>query len=299
MKRNVSSSMLVDVTRRRSRRARLAVWLALAAAAGTACVPRSTDFRLSKVGRDEAAIAGRIAIIYNGALYTENCQVTFGGNKLKLSADGIVLLQVQKGWMALERLDCKDTSNQHVRIRGAHLYARGDGWISDFGDVAIIWATPGGFKASSLFGLIGGIIDEASDDGVASVEVKPPVAEVRQAFQRQTGVEGRWAVAQLSQPRNAIEHADPDEPSATAGPRGFFCARAVERSSLSVCEREQAACERTRSVLNASGLAPCAPAETAWCFVAKGVLRCAATEASCKARPDRAEPSSTLCGEQY
>jgi len=164
------------------------------------CATTSADFRLSKVAHDEAAIAGRLTIIYNGKAFTENCLATFGGSSIKLSEDGIVLFRVKKGWTQLERLDCKDGSNQHVTIRGAGFFAQGDGWVSDFGDVAIMWQTTGGFKVSSIFGLIGAAIDESSDDGTATVEISSPAAEVREAFRRQTGVDGRWVVQQLTRP---------------------------------------------------------------------------------------------------
>src|SRR6185503_3264722 len=155
---------------------------------------------------------------------------------------------------------------QHVRIRGAHFLARGDGYVTDFGDVAISWHTVGGFKVANMFGLIGAIVDESMDDGAAIVEVKPPVVEVRAAFRQQTGGEGRWVVDQLSQP--ASHDPQPDGDRAAPPPPeggGFFCTHASSpRGELSVCERDQPACEHVRGVLGPSAAA-CAPAETAWC----------------------------------
>jgi len=280
----------------------LAFQVVLVAATCAACATTSADFRMSSVGATDAAIAGRLTIIYNGRIFTENCRASFGREMLKLSKDGIVLFRVPKGWTSLERLDCKDTSNQHVRIRGAHFYASGGGLVTDFGDVAVIWHAAGGFKVSSLFGLIGGIVDESIDDGVASVAVKPPVAEVREAFRRQTGSEGRWVVQTLSQPRDALAapQADGDAPSPTpAGPRGFFCASAPGKSGFSVCERDLAACERARTVVTGARLAPCVASETAWCFASDRRLACSQTQPACTARLDRARSVSDRCGEQY
>lgn len=167
------------------------------------CATTSADFKLANIGKDEAAIAGRLTIVYNGQTYTENCYATFGGRRLKMTKDGVVLFIVRRGHTALERLDCEDVSNQHIEIDGVHFVARGDGVVTDFGDVAVTWEAAGGFKASALFGMIGAIVDEASDDGVATTVVRPPVAEVREAFKAQTGVDGVWSqtlVPMLAQP---------------------------------------------------------------------------------------------------
>jgi hypothetical protein len=276
--------------------------VALVAATCAACATTSADFRMPSAAATDAAIVGRLTVIYNGRIFTENCRARFGKQTLKLSKDGIVLFRVPRGWTSLERLDCEDTSMQHVRIRGAHFYARGDGWVSDFGDVAVTWHAAGGFKVSGLFGLVGAIVDELNDDGVATLAVKPPVAEVRDAFRRHTGSEGRWQAQPLSQPRNllAAPHPDPGAPSPMpVGQRGFFCANAAGRSGLSVCERDLAACERARAVLASAKLAPCVSSETAWCFASQARLACSQTEATCTARLDRARAGSDLCGEQY
>jgi hypothetical protein len=279
-----------------------AIQLALVVATCAACATTSADFRMSSVGATDAAIAGRLTIMYNGQIFTENCRAHFGPEMIQLTHDGVVLLRVPKGWTSLWRLDCKDSSNQHVRIRGAHLYAHGDGWVTDFGDVAVTWHGAGGFKVSSLFGIVGGLIDEASDDGVASVAVKPPVAEVRDAFRRQIGGDGRWVTQPLSQPGGllAVPQPDDDAPSlAPMGQRGFFCASASGRSGLSICERDLATCEHARAVPVGAKLAPCVASETAWCFAGGGRLACSQTEAACTVRRDRARVGSDLCGEQY
>jgi hypothetical protein len=215
---------------------------AVAAAAG--CATTTADFRLADVKQQDAAIAGRITVLYNGKLYTENCEVRFGQARFKLSPGGVVLFRVQKGWNSLERLECDDTSKQHIEIKGAHFLARGDGWITDFGDVAITWQAVGGFKVSSMFGLIGALVDAASDDGVAVVESQPPVGEVREVFRKQTGTEGRWNVQQLSQPATRLASEPRRPPASSAAPRGFFCTTiAGSAANASVCEREQAACD--------------------------------------------------------
>jgi len=268
------------------------------AAACAGCATTSADFRLSNIGADDAAIAGRLTIMYNGRIFNEHCTATFGGRPIKLSSDGIVLFHVPKGWTTMDRLNCLDTSNQHVRIKGAHFLARGDGWVTDFGDVAITWAAAGGFKASSLFGLVGALIDEASDDGVATVEVQPPVAEVRAAFRRQTGVDGKWTVEPLSQPAGGAGPPalrDPDAPE-PGGPHFFCVSSGPGQRAVPACERDQASCDRMHRV--APG-ATCAPADTAWCYIDGARLACFATQDACHAQSQQATSALDECGEQY
>jgi hypothetical protein len=273
------------------------IGVALIATVCAACATTSADFRMPTGGTAEAAIAGRLTVIYNGQIFTENCRVTFGEKTLKLSPGGIVMLRVPKGWTSLVQMNCKDTSDQHVRLRGAHLYARGDGWVTDFGDVAVTWHAVGGFKVSGLFGLAGGIVDAATDDGVATIAVKPPVSVVREAFRRQTGGEGRWVVQPLSQPLDVRPAQEPSTPSLELGQRGFFCANS---SRFSVCERDLTACEHARAVATDGRLAPCVASDTAWCFATNVRLVCSQTEETCVSRRDRARgAASDLCGEQY
>jgi hypothetical protein len=272
--------------------------LALAAACA-GCATTSADFRMSSVSPTDAAIAGRLTVLYNGQIFNENCRVMFGDHSIKLSQDGIVLFRVAKGWTTLQRLDCKDFSNQHIRIRGAHFLARGDGWVTDFGDVAITWVNAGGFKPSMMFGLVGALVDEASDDGVATVVVQAPAAEVRAAFRRQTGSDGKWLVRQMSQPVDGPGPPPPGEPDAatSTGPHFFCQVPAPGRQGVPVCARDQASCERTRG--QDAGGASCAPARTAWCYAGDRQLHCFATPDTCNAQRKRVAHALDDCGEQY
>jgi hypothetical protein len=284
---------------------RFVLGMAVAALVGTAgCVVKSTHFRMSTIAPDEAAIAGRLTVLYNGRILTEQCFATFGGSQLGLSSDGIVLFRVKTGWTSLERLACKDGALQHIRIRGAHFYARGNGEVTDFGDVMITWDAAGGFKATWLFGAAGGLIDSVIDDGVVSIDVRPPAAEVRDAFRRQTGIEGRWTVHQLSQPtsRLAQNSAGSDDRQAPAAPAQakFFCATSpTGRDYRSVCERQQSSCVRARTVLASWKLPPCTPVATAWCFATDRKLHCAENKEACDAQSMTGPPISDTCGEQY
>jgi len=213
-----------------------------------------------------------------------------------------VLLRVSKGWTALQRLECKDTSNQHIQIRGARFIARGDGQVTDFGDVAVTWAAAGGFKVSTLFGVLGALVDQASDDGVATVVVQAPTAEVRAAFRRQTGSEGKWVVEQMSQPVGGPGVPPPPDNPDLGAPIGshFVClVPGPGHPGVPVCVRDQATCERLQGLQRDPGIASCAPASTAWCYVGGEQLRFFATPAACQAHREGQTDALDDCGEQY
>ena len=256
---------------------------------------------MSSVGPTDAVIAGRLTILYNGRIFNEKCRVMFGDSSIQLAQDGIVLLRVAKGWTALSGLACQDKGNQHIQVRGAHFLAHGDDQITDFGDVAITWVGAGGMKSSVLFGVIGAVVDAASDDGAATVVVHEPTTEVRAAFRRQTGIEGKWVVDQLSQPVGGSGPPLAGEPDA-ATPAGshFFCqVPAPNGPGAPACTRDRASCEWKPGLRHDPGTALCAPARTAWCYLDGRRLRCFATPETCKAQAARSADALDECGEQY
>jgi hypothetical protein len=274
---------------------------AIAMASSVAAAGCATNFRMSSVGPQEAAIAGRLTIIYNGKIFTDQCGAMFSGRVIRPGADGIVLLPVQIGWNTLEQLECHDGSRQHIQIRGAHFFARGGGTVTEFGDITLTWNTRGGYKATDGLGAIG-IIMDGFDDGAVSVSVRPAPAAVREAFQRQTGSEGRWVENLISQPRNRDERPpgsprDPDQRSRRAS--GFFCTSSPpDLPDASFCERSQTGCERVRTALARRGLGACAASETAWCLVTGVALHCHATRRACEIARERLDRADA-CGEQY
>jgi hypothetical protein len=259
------------------------------------CATTSSDFRLSAVGSDDAAIAGRILITYNGEPFNENCWATFGTSQLKLSLDGVVLFSAPKGWVSLGALQCKDGSIQHFRVRGAHFYARGNGWVNDFGDVQIIWVNDGGFKSSTMFGVVGAIVDESSDDGSVTVYVRSSSPDARRAFRRQTGVDGRWSDQPLSEPayQNGV-----DKSNATTA-HGFFCTNAPSRRDVNLCVRDAPGCERLRAAVPIADMTACTATASAWCYVTVGQLRCYGAREACEAHQAPSKELIDSCAEEF
>lgn len=279
--------------------------MAAAVAWAAAGCTTTAGFRMSQVDQHGAAIAGRVIIFYNGRNYNEHCQAMFSGQLIDLAQDGIVLLPVEPGWKSLEQIQCKDGSLQHAKIRGAHFYARPGRRMTDFGDVMITWDTSGGPKVTDGLGLMGAVLD-AGDDGVATIRVGAPYAEVRNAFRRQTGIDGTWDVSVMSQPRYRhmepvrpalAEAGDPATPPVSRPPR-FFCTSTPPEGRIDgYCERDLTRCQRIRTALGAR-FGACVPAESAWCFTTDGKLRCLETASACDSVRGR-EQRADACGEQY
>ena len=113
------------------------------------CATTAQDFKPGSLRSDQGAVVGKIAVIYNGKPYSENCTVKIADATYQLGSDGLVLMSAKKGWHSFDRIECKDTSIYHYDLKGARFYNQGDGWASYFGDVVLEWRTDGGFKGLS------------------------------------------------------------------------------------------------------------------------------------------------------
>jgi hypothetical protein len=176
-----------------------AVLVALPAAlASAACATTAADFRLDSVRSDEAAIVGKMNVIYNGQPFTENCSVALGGASYKLDASGLVFFKVKRGTASLGRLACLDKSIYHYDFEGARLDAVGNGVVTYFGNATVTWHTEGGLKLSSMFGPIGAAVDAASNDGEARMVVVDAPDPVLESFTKQVQVKPAWVTRLLT-----------------------------------------------------------------------------------------------------
>lgn len=169
-----------------------------AALAQAACATTAADFRLDTVGPDEAAIVGKLDVLYNGQPYTQNCSVQLGGASYKLDASGLIFFKVKPGPQTLGTLVCQDKSPYHYQFEGANIVADGGGVVTYFGNATVTWQTDGGFKLASMFGAIGAAIDASSNDGQATMVVSDAPEPVRQAFVKQVGQSPRWVTRLLT-----------------------------------------------------------------------------------------------------
>jgi hypothetical protein len=162
------------------------------------CATTVKDFRLEGVQPNEAAIAGKVDVIYNGKFYNQKCQLVLGDEVYQLDASGMVFLRVKRGLVMFKRIACQDMSPYHYDFQGAHFTAEGGGVVTYFGNATVDWRTDGGLKASSLFGAIGAAVDSASNDGKAAIWVKEEPARVQAAFVKQVGQNPQWVTRRLT-----------------------------------------------------------------------------------------------------
>jgi hypothetical protein len=161
------------------------------------CATTVADFRLDSVQPDEAAIVGKVDVLYNGKRFTENCSIGLAGASYKLDASGLVFFKVKRGAHDLGTLICQDVSPYHYEFAGARLVAEGRGAITYFGNATVTWKTDGGFKVAAMFGAIGAAIDAGSNDGQAAMDVVNDPEPVRQAFVTQVGQSPPWVTRLL------------------------------------------------------------------------------------------------------
>ncbi len=142
----------------------------------SSCASNYKDFKLKQIRKDEVVAIGKIKINYNGMDFTEKCHICIIGSNdscgvmTELLSDGIFFQNIKKGKAKLARVQCIDVSPQLYIIDGAELNANDE--VQYIGDIQIDWKNEGGFKFSTLFGVFGGLYDEANNDGEIRMSVK-------------------------------------------------------------------------------------------------------------------------------
>lgn len=152
------------------------------------CATTYKDFKPSQVKPEEGVAIGKVNIKYNGKDFNKECAVclnSVNGPCQNLTPEGFVFKNIPKGEASLRRIACKDTSLQHYNMNGATFQVvEGTNY---FGNVEIEWANKGGFKASDMFGAIGALVSESSNDGTIKMTVKEGnMGEVVKAYEDQT-----------------------------------------------------------------------------------------------------------------
>lgn len=152
------------------------------------CATTYKDFKPTEVKPNEGVAIGKVNIKYNGKDMNKECAVclnSINGPCQNLTDEGFIFKNVPKGESSIRRIACKDTSLQHYNLNGA-IFQVAEG-INYFGQVDIEWANKGGFKAGDMFGAIGAVISESSNDGTVKMSVKDGnMNEVVKAYEQQT-----------------------------------------------------------------------------------------------------------------
>jgi len=153
------------------------------------CASTYKDFKPENVRADEGVAIGRVHVVYNGRPFTKDCSICFNsvnGPCQTLTPEGLVCQNLKKGTVSLRRVLCRDGANQHHAIKDATFELTEP--VVYFGDVEIKWTNRGGYKPSAIFGLVGALADQATDDGDITISVDDDgAAAVAAAFAAAVG----------------------------------------------------------------------------------------------------------------
>lgn len=124
-------------------------------------------------GAEKSVAMGKAHVSYNGKVFTENCSIcmnSINGPCQTLDKDGWFVFPLDPGKHQLRRLACHDVSAQHHNFNEVHfeLLSAAGYYV---GDIYFDWQNKGGFKVSSMFGLVGALADESSNDGKIQIKV--------------------------------------------------------------------------------------------------------------------------------
>jgi len=144
------------------------------------CTPTLKSYKPESLARDEGAVLGRVKVVYNGNDLTSECAVCFrsvNGPCYRLDTSGFVAMTLTAGGCSIRRIACNVGGERHFHFKGfrfdvaplAKTY---------FGDVKVDWTNDQGFKPSQLFGLVGAIVDQSTNDGDAKLSVADSRGEI-------------------------------------------------------------------------------------------------------------------------
>jgi hypothetical protein len=149
------------------------IFLVSVLAVGCVTAPSLKTYKPDALLPDEGAVVGRVRVSYNGADLTSKCLVCFrsvNGPCYQLDESGFVAMRLQAGACSIRRIQCDNDGERHFHFETA-TFEVAPAAKTYFGDVAISWKNDQGFKPSQLFGLIGAIVDQSTNDGLAALAV--------------------------------------------------------------------------------------------------------------------------------
>jgi hypothetical protein len=139
-----------------------------------ACTPGRENYKPESIARDEGAVIGRVKVVYNGSDLTSKCAVCFrtlDGPCYQLDASGYVAMTLTAGACSIRRIACNADGERHVHFKG-YRFDVAPLAKNFFGDVRVDWQNEhSGFKPSILFGLVGAVVDQSTNDGDATLSV--------------------------------------------------------------------------------------------------------------------------------
>ena len=172
---------------------RILAFVMLMACAGCAVGPAQN----LNVQPNEAAVIGKISIIYNGDDVTENAQVLFnehvwGSYAYLVPKDGWIVTKLPLGQNNLDRLVfarfLRGVYHHDFTSQQTGFTLTDNQHVNYIGHIVVNWNGTG-FKPSQLFGLVGAVIDEMSSDGQLQLAVKNEQPEAVRKVKEQYGID--------------------------------------------------------------------------------------------------------------
>lgn len=112
---------------------------------------------------------------------------------------GLVFMNVEPGPVRLKKLTCFDKYTPYEWMLEPYSFEAEPGVVTYFGDVIIQWQTEGGYKIEQGLGLVGALAMDPMEDP-ATIRLQDGQAEVKQAFEEQTGERLEWRTELASVP---------------------------------------------------------------------------------------------------
>jgi hypothetical protein len=148
-----------------------------------------------ETGATDAAIVGRIAIRYNGEDVTEGSALLFNEHMVgtygySVPKDGWILMSLPARVNHLNRLGFarafKGTFHYDFQSSQTSFNIPSPGQTYYLGHITVEW-TGKGFKPSQMFGVVGAIVDESSNDGTLRLVVEDKMAEASSLLKQRFG----------------------------------------------------------------------------------------------------------------
>ena len=160
----------------------------------TGCASNYKDFKVSDVDSDEGIAIGKVKVVYNGVLYTDECRICISSTCHELTSEGFVFMSLDQGTASVEELHCKDGGNQNQSFENTQFKV--EQGVNYFGNLVFNWKnsdpSSGASNALGAFGLIGGLVAasiEAPVDGEITITVNDDMPSVLSAYRQQVGNE--------------------------------------------------------------------------------------------------------------
>ena len=154
------------------------------------CATTSKSIDVANTGVDEGVVLGKITIVYNGAVLTDACAISFNAresNVFALGADGLIIQKLPRGRSTIREIFCAKFGYREARYifpNPPTFENLGNGKVTYIGDMRIDWKTADEIKVSRMFGLIGYAATKDDVDGLLEYQVEENFSDARGLYEQ-------------------------------------------------------------------------------------------------------------------